>query len=317
MKFLSNGSKKEIKFQRYTGLNFKQLDILAKKIEPLWNESEVTRLEQPERSRKIGGGRSYKIGLMEDRLTAVLMYYKMHITQELVGDLVGLDQSNMSRLLTKMLPLIEKAADPELKNFLERAKNDARKRIGDLSDFWSIYPDLRDVSTDATEQPIYRSKNYETQKKDYSGKTKMHATKVQISVAKAGRILDVSESYPGSYHDKKIIGEEATIEKFDKRIPQRFDSGYQGLKDDNPNHYVIIPAKKSRKKKELSPLEKEHNRANSKRRIVAEHAFSRVKKFKVCSDTFRQPRKQHNQTVRNVIAIINFKWRSRQYRHLD
>jgi hypothetical protein len=308
MKFLSNGSKKEIKFQRYTGLNFKQFDILAKKIEPLWDKNEVTRLERAGRNRKIGGGRSYSLDSIKDKLTAVLMYYKMHITQELVGDLVGLDQSNISRLLTKMLPLIEQAADPALKGFLEKAKNDARERIGDLSEFWNIYPDLRDVSTDATELSLYRSKKYEIQKEDYSGKTKKHAIKVQISVSNTGRILDVSDSYPGSFHDKKIIGEESTVEKFDKRIPQRFDSGYQGLRDDHPEHYVIIPVKKTKKKKVLTPLEKEHNRANSKRRIVAEHAFSRVKKFKVCSDTFRQSRKKHNQTVRNVVALVNFKW---------
>lgn len=312
MKFLSNGSKKEIKFQRYTGLNFKNFDILAKKIEPLWNIREIQRLAYRERKRKIGGGRSYNLDSMKDKLTAVLMYYKMHLTQELVGDLVGIDQSNISRLLTKMLPLIEQAADPELKTFLEKAKNDSRERMGSLNDFWNIYPDLRDVSTDATEQSSYRSKEYETQKKDYSGKTKQHAIKVQISVAKTGRILDVSASYPGSFHDKKVINEEATVEKFDKRIPHRFDSGYQGLRDDHPQHYVIIPIKKTRKKKELTPLEKEHNRANSKRRIVAEHALSRVKKFKICSNTFRQSREKHNQTFRNVVALVNFKWRYKE-----
>lgn len=311
MKFLSNSSKKEIRFQRYTGLNFKQIKTLSERIGPLWQESEVKRLARAERRRKIGGGRLYNLGSMQDKLIPVLMYYKMHITQELLGDLVGIDQANVSRLLTKMLPLIEEAADPELKNFLEKAKDDARKRVGNLSDFWSIYPDLRDVSTDATELSIYRSKDYETQKKDYSGKTKQHATKVQVSVGQTGRILDVSESYPGSVHDKKMIDQEATVEKIDKRIPHRFDSGYQGLKDDKPEHYIIIPVKKTKKKKQLTPLEKEHNQANSKRRIVAEHALCRVKKFKICSNTFRQPRQKHNQTVRNVVAIVNLKWRQK------
>jgi hypothetical protein len=309
MKFLRNNSRKEIRFQRYTGLNFTQLSILAEKIEPLWIQSEITRLNRAGRSRKIGGGRSYSLDFTKDKLSTVLMYYKMHITQELLGDLVGIDQSNVSRLLTKMLPLIEEAADPELKSFLEKAKNDARKRMGNLNDFWNLYPDLRDVSTDTTEQSVYRSKDYETQKKDYSGKSKQHAAKVQISVAQSGRILDVSESYPGSFHDKKIIDQEDTVKKLDKRVPHRFDSAFQGLKDDNPDHYIIIPVKKTKTKKELAPLEKEHNRANSKRRIVAEHAFCKVKKFKICSNTFRQPREKHNKTVRNVVAIVNFKRR--------
>ncbi len=245
---------------------------------------------------------------IKEKLIVILIYYKMHVTQEFIGDIVGLHQSNISRFLTKALPLIEQAADPGLKTFLEKAKNDTRKREDGVEAFWNKYPEFKSVSTDATEMPIYRSKKYKIQKEDYSGKTKQHALKVQISTAETGQILDVSNSYPGSVHDKTIIDEEGTVKKFDTYIPHRFDSGYQGLKNNNPNYYLTIPTKKPRSKN-LSLLEKENNRANSKRRVVVEHAFSRIKKFKISSTVFRQPREKHNQTIRNIVAILNFKLR--------
>lgn len=305
MKFLDKITTHEARFQRYTGLNFKQLNLLVRRINPLWTKAEVARLDRKGRIRKVGGGRSYELESMKDKIVTVLIYYKLHLTQELLGDLVRIDQGNVSRLLKKMLPLIEEAADPELKNYLAQAKEDCKK-ISTLDELFSKHPDLRDVSTDATEQPCYRSEKYEEQKKYYSGKSKQHAAKVQLSFAAKGRILDVSDTYAGSVHDKKIIDEEKTVEKFDERVPHRLDSGYQGVKGEHPNHYIISPTKKPRGR-ELTPLEKEQNRANSKRRVIAEHGISRVKKFKICANTFRQPLDNHNQTFRNVAAILNFK----------
>ena len=305
MKFLDKITTNEARFQRYTGLNFKQLNLLVRRINSLWNKAEFERLNSKSRVRKVGGGHPYELESMKDKIVTVLLYYKQHFTQEFLGNLVGIDQGNISRLLKKMLPLIEEAADPELKNYLAQAKEDCKK-IATLDELYNKHPDLRDVSTDVTEQSCYRSKKYEEQKKYYSGKSKQHATKVQLSVSVTRRILDVSQSYAGSVHDKKMIDEEKTVEKFDERVPHRVDSGYQGLKAEYPNYYIISPTKKP-KGRELTPLEKEQNRANSKRRVIAEHGISRIKKFKICANTFRQPLEGHNQTFRNVVAILNFK----------
>ena len=306
MKFLEKITTNEARFQRYIGLNFKQLDSLTQRLELLWTEAEFERLHRNGRVREVGGGHPYKLKQTKEKITVVLLYYKQYLTQELLGDLADLDQANISRLLKKMLPLIEEAADPALKVYLAQAKDDCRKRIGTWQELYERHPDLRDVSTDATEQQCFRSQNYETQKKYYSGKSKQHAIKTQASVGAKGRILDVSKSYPGSVHDKKIIDTEKTVEKFDKRVPHRFDSGYQGVKKEYPDHYLILPVKKS-KGNELIPIEKEHNRANSKRRVIAEHALARIQKFRICATTFRQPLAAYNQTFRNIAAVLNFK----------
>lgn len=306
MKFLKKTIKNEAKLQRLFGLNFKQLGLLEKRIKPIWNRAEKQRLDRSNRQRAIGGGRPYTLRTIKGKIIAVLIYYKQYPTQELLGYMLGVDQSTISRLLNKMLPLIEEAADPALRSFLIQAKSEPKKRIGAFDDFLTKHPDLSDVSTDATEQSCFRSKKYDEQKKYYSGKAKQHTVKVQMSTASSGRILDISQTYPGSVHDKKIIDEEKTIGKFDKRIPHRFDSGYQGVTKQHPDYYLITPIKKP-KGRELISLEKEYNKANSKRRVKAEHAFARAKKFRILASTFRQPLKVHNQTFRNIAALLNFR----------
>ena len=315
MKFLKNLTKNENKMQRLIGLNYKQLYLLVRALKPLWEEAENKRLDRKNRKRAVGGGHPYKLQTIKYKIIAVLLYYKQYPTQEFLGIMLGLDQSSVSRLIQKILPLIEQAADPELQTYLVQAKeNYSVKRIGNWIEFLAKYPDLKDVATDATEQQCYRAKNYEQQKKYYSGKSKQHTIKTQVSVSSTGRILDVSLSYPGSVHDKTIADTEKIIEKFHKNIPQRFDSGYQGIKNDYPHHYILLPIKKP-KGRELTALEKEYNKTHSKRRVKAEHGISMVKKFKILGGIFRQPVQQHNQLFRNVAAIVNFKRIHPSYRY--
>jgi len=137
MKFLDKLSKNESRFQRFFGLSFEQLDSLVKSIKPIWSEAEKNRLERSDRVREIGGGRHYGLKSMKEKLLAVLFYYKQYPTQELLGFIVGIDQSAVSRLLQKMMPLLEQAADPELKTYLEQSKEKSkRERINNMQDFF-------------------------------------------------------------------------------------------------------------------------------------------------------------------------------------
>lgn len=308
MKFLENLTRKSNTFQRILGLAVQQFDLLLKELAPHWENAEKQRKLTHTRKRKIGAGHPYKFQSLRDKLLIVLCYYKTYATQEFLGMMLDIDQANISRLLKKMLPLIEKAADPELATYLERAKKEyaAAEKIGDFAKFFEKYPALKDVSIDATEQQCFRSENNEKQKEHYSGKKKKHTKKTQTSAASTGRILDVSKTYPGSVHDKKIIDQEETIKKFPEKSCLRFDSGYQGVKQKNPNHYIVLPTKKQRGQ-ELSELAKEHNRANSKRRVIAEHVFSRLKKFRICGNLYRGCLDSYNQIFRNIASILNFK----------
>jgi hypothetical protein len=307
MKFLEKLIRKPETMQRVIGVKPEQLILLSKNIEPLWQAEETKRLDRDDRKRAMGAGHPYSFETIQEKIAAVLFYYKSYPTQEVVGLTLGVNQSAISRLFRRIIPLIEDAADPELKSFLNTVKEACDKeKIKTLEKLLEKFPELKDVSGDATEQPCYRSEDYKTQEDHYSGKSKQHAIKTQIEVSFTGKILDVSDSYPGKTHDKAIMNLEKTIEKFPKFVPQRFDSGYQGICTDYPDHNLILHCKKP-KGRELTSLDKEYNKANSKRRVIAEHVFSRFKKFRILGNVFRNNVKIYNKIFRGVAALLNFK----------
>lgn len=309
MKFLEKIINKSSAMQHLIGLTLNQLEKLEKELLPYWEESESKRKNRYSRKRNIGAGHPYKTKTLKEKIVVVLIYYKHYWTQKALGIVIGLDQSNVSRLLKKMLPLIEKAADPELVGYLDRLAKEYEEaeKTNNLAAFYAKYEEaIREITHDATEIAIQRPKKHEKQKKCYSGKKKKHTLKIQISVASGGRILDVSKTYPGSVHDKKIMDEEETLTKIPKYVCQRLDSGYQGVKQLNPLKYIVLPFKKQ-KGKELSEQEKELNHAHSKRRVIVENVISRVKKFRILAGVYRGCRESLNQVFRNVAAIINFK----------
>lgn len=308
MKFLEKIIRKTNTFQRTVGLTLEQFNILVEKLTPLWKKAEDERKLASVRKRKIGAGHPYKLQLLQQKVLLVLLYYKLYLTQEFLGIIIGIDQANVSRLLKKMLPLIEQASDFELTTYLNKIKkeHEVAGKINDWVELIKKNPHLSDVSTDVTEQQCFRSENNEKQKAHYSGKKKKHVLKTQISVATTGQILDVSQTYPGSVHDKTIIEQEKTVKKFPKKTCLRFDLAYQGIKQENPDHYIVLPTKKPRGK-ELSDLAKEHNRVNSRRRVIVENVFSRLKKFRICGNLYRGCLKSYNQIFRNIASLLNFK----------
>ena len=127
MKFIEKVIKNEKKFQRMIGVSPKQFNLLVKLMAPVWNAAEENRLNRADRKRNIGGGHPYALKTIQKKIFIVLFYYKQYPTQELLGTLIGVDQSVISRLLKKMLSLLEQAADSELKTYLEQAKKDISK----------------------------------------------------------------------------------------------------------------------------------------------------------------------------------------------
>lgn len=291
----------------------KQFKKLCKCIKPLWKQAEKNRLNRSGRLRKKGAGRKYELDGIEEKVALILIYYRTYAIQDLLGYMFGIDQSNISRLIKKMEPLIEKAASPNLKGQLNKLKEEfASQKSANWIDFINIYPEAAGFITDATEVKCLRPKDKEKQKKYYSGKKKTHTIKTQITVSrKTELVLDVSNSYAGSVHDKKVFDTEKTIENIFEQTPHWMDLGYLGVQCDHPKHYNILPSK-SPPKKELPESEKETNKVHSKIRIHVEHILSRIKKFKILAQTYRGRIEEFNQIFRNIAAIYNFKMQDSQ-----
>jgi Helix-turn-helix of DDE superfamily endonuclease len=83
-------------FHNFTGLTPEQFDQLLLVLKPLYEQAEQERLENPNRLRARGAGRNFNLELPE-RLLMSLMYFRLYITQTLLGYLFELDTSNVSR----------------------------------------------------------------------------------------------------------------------------------------------------------------------------------------------------------------------------
>ena len=58
---------------------------------------------------------------------------------------------------------------------------------------------------------------------------------------------------------------------------------------------------------ELSVEQKAFNKELSKERVVVEHTFSRLKKFRIWADEFRNRLKHYDRTTDIVCGLVNFR----------
>ena len=294
-------------FARIFGLKLDKFSVLVERIRVAWDQNELLRLNKKKRTRAIGGGRKYKLKKIEEKVLLILMFYRHNVTHEMLGAIFGLDSSNVTRLINKMLPIFEQAADPRLKTYLLKAKKYSEK-VSTPVEFFSKYPDLETLVVDATEQRQNRPKDEAKRKRSYSGKKKIFANKTQIIVNKKTRILDVSNNYPGSVHDKKIFDLEKTIEKTPNQSTLLGDLGYLGVSKEHPERIVLLPHKKAKGQKELPTEQRRFNKEHSGKRIVVEHAIGKMKIFRVCSDVYRGKEEKYNQIIRNIAALVNLNY---------
>jgi hypothetical protein len=142
--------------------SFWQLVAAAEQAYPSYEQQ---RHERPGRKRGVGGGRKCDLPLVI-RIAAVLTYLRSHVTQELVAKLFGASQSDVSRDLRRLVPLLKQVLPcPEVWELVESEQpltEVQRLKLTDLVD--------GQVLIDATEQQVYRSQDSVTRKADYSGK---------------------------------------------------------------------------------------------------------------------------------------------------
>ena len=193
----------------------------------------------------------------------------------------------------------------------------AANNIQSIEALEAMIPGLA-VLVDASEQPIYRPQDDETQKKHYSGKAKRHAMKTQYATTYDGVILQTSTAVEGSKHDFAIFKE--SVPTFPENLPheqgiafdRQFlrllkylgDSAYVGM-EKIVSQQISHVSRKRKPGKKLTPAEKEYNKALAKIRIRVEHAIRRVKVFRVMGDRYRNPRKKYMIINDIVCGLVN------------
>ncbi len=232
----------------------------------------------------------------------LLVYYRMYLTYDLTGHLFGLDQSNVSRNIKYLEPAVRKSMPIPSKLSVDS------KKINDIQQLHEFFPELI-VMIHGAEQPIPRPKNRTKRKTHYSGKKKRHTVKNQITINLKGEIIHKPPHSPGRRNDYAILKIKHPALSEDLII--FYDLGYLGVEKDFPDQISVLPYKRKKGKKLIIP-QKEWNKLQSKIRIKVEHAISKIKKFRINSDTFRNRLCRYDVISDIVCGIVNFKIRWKQ-----
>jgi hypothetical protein len=264
-------------FHTLTGLTPPQFITLLANLRPHWEAAERQRKNRLTRKRAVGAGPKSKLDLAGD-LFMTLLFYRTYAGQVFIGLVVGLDDSNVSRRIRRLEPL------------LQRVFRIPERRI-DLTN-----EELWELIVDATEQPTERRKGTR-----FSGKKKQQTIKTQLHVNQRGVIKAVSKSVTGNVHDKRLYDESQTFcrgpDGVVVKVKKKGDLGYLGTECD-------IPVKKP-KSRPLMMHEKYHNRQQATERIHIEHEISHLKQFGILAQRFRHTPQRHNLIFRNVAGLRN------------
>jgi len=296
-------SKRPEMFKSFTGLDVSEFDSVYDGVEQKYKELESIRLSRPDRKRAIGAGHPFKL-VLRDRLLMLLVYYRLYITSILAGFLFNLDQSNVLKDIHMLEPMVKECI-PIPKKLYERAK-----RAGTPEEVEEYFPGFRAI-IDVTEQEIPRPKNGRKRRSYYSGKKKRHTVKTQLTVNSNGLIVHKSNHARGRRHDLDIYVRSRP--DLPKEVEQIFDRGYDGVRNYFPDLNCATPFKRrghgrghrGEKAEDLTLEQKRYNKQLSKARTVIEHTISRMKKFRVMGQEFRNRLKRYDAMSDIISGLVN------------
>jgi hypothetical protein len=314
-------------FHNFAGFTPEQFDEVLKALEPLYEQAQEERLDNPNRLRARGAGHKFNLELPE-RLLMSLMYFRLYITQALLGYLFDLDSSNVNReingrmlaVLSEVLPvpardepllLSDPLAAQATASSSSSSSGSKRKRkgkkIGTLEEMLEKHPEFKEIFIDGTEQELPKPKDKERRKDFYSGKRKRHTAKMQVLSTKNKLILHLCRHVPGRVSDLLLLRATGVMrKKIPKGVVVRVDKGYEGLEEEYPELRVEKP-RKARRGHPLTVLEKIYNRAMSTLRIPVEHAIGHLKKYRLLAGIYRGKQEHYDESALVIAGLHNYK----------
>jgi len=293
-------------FRSLTGHSLDQFEALFAVFAPAHQQRRTaatsTQRDGKPRQRAVGGGPKYRHDL-RTRLLMALLWARTYPSLEVLGFFFSLNKTNAHDSVNAMLATLETLAD-----FPFERPSAERKKLHSVAAVMDAFPDVRLV-IDAKEQRIQRPKSTkedDRQKPYYSGKKKCHTLKNEIAVQPDGSIGAVSESVPGgANHDLTLLRRTRLIERLDPADEAAMlDKGYDGLRNDYPEHTLYLPHK-ARRNRPLTEEQKAFNRHLSGYRIVVEHTHAQLNQFQVLAQVYRHARPGHSGVVRAVAYLVD------------
>lgn len=272
------------------------------------------------RQRAMGGGRRFEQALSV-RVAVVLTYLRLHVPQTVVAWLYGCSQSEVSRELRRLLPLISQVVPvPVIWQVVEQGTAIPLEKLAP-----EALSDGR-VLIDATEQRVSRAQDEVTRDAQYSGKRKAFTLKTQMVTDGEHHIEAISQAVPGSMHDKTLADALATVPRLPDGCEATADKGYQGLaaevdhvtvrdtttglESNVPRLTLRTPVKKPRGQ-DLTAQQHAFNHQLSTIRIRVEHCIGWAKNWAVLATRFRCAHRLYTPIFQLVCGLVNaqtYRW---------
>jgi hypothetical protein len=285
-------------FLSMTGLRVSEFDELVDDVLPVYAAREETRLDRPNRERALGAGHPFELSLRDHVLLSVV-WLRVYPTHEVLGYLFGVSDSTVSRLIQRVLPVLEQAGRDTL-----RMPDPGKKRRRTLDALLQDTPELV-VVIDTFEQRVQRPRDKDEADGLYSGKKKQHTLKSQVAVdEETGHVIDIADSVPGPKADIRLLEESHLLNRLPDGVGGIGDSAYQGIEQLHPQGLGASPRKKPRGKPR-PPEDVAYNTALSRRRIIVENIIGRLRRYQSITQTDRNHRQCHTPRVVAIAGLVN------------
>lgn len=285
-------------FYSVTGLHVAEFDELLADVLPQYANHEQQRLKRPDRQRAIGAGHPFELN-DRDHILLTVVWLRVYPTHEVLGYLFGVSDSTVSRLIRRVLPVLEAAGRDTM-----RMPDPGKKRRRTLDDLLRDTPELA-VVIDSFEQRVQRPRDRDEADTYYSGKKKQHTLKSQIAVDETtGQVADVANSVRGPTADLKLLKQSQLLDRLPPGVGGIGDLAYIGIDQLHPDGLGAAPRRKPRG--QPRPAEDvAYNTAFSRRRIIVENTIGRMRRYQSITQADRNHRQLHTPRVVAIAGLIN------------
>lgn len=223
----------------------------------------------------------------------------MYPTNEVLGYLFDVSDSTVSRIIHRVVPLLERAGRDTM-----RMPDPGRKHRRELPDLLRDTPQLA-VIIDSFEQRVQRPHDRTDADTYYSGKKKAHTLKSQVAVDEdTGEIVAVSLSVRGPTADMALLKASHLVERLPAGVGMIGDLAYVGIAQVHPQGLGAAPRRKPRGHPR-PPEDSAYNTTFSRRRIIVEHTIGRMRRYQAITQPDRHHRQQHTERVCSIAGLVN------------
>jgi Helix-turn-helix of DDE superfamily endonuclease/DDE superfamily endonuclease len=172
-----------------------------------------------------------------------VIWLRQYPTNEVLGILFGVSDSTASRILSRLVPLLEASGKDTMR--MPEAGCKHRKQLDALL---KETPELA-VIIDTFEQRVQRCKEGKEADAHFSGKKKQHILMPQVAVDEDdGTVCDVGESVVGPTADLTLLKQSGLLWRLPNGVGAIGDLAYVGIAEAHPQRLGATPRRKRRGK---------------------------------------------------------------------